>query len=103
MEQKQKQDWEQTAVEQAGAKTKSRLGAEGEGLSTRCHDQELNSSKLRKDMKCEHKTAAQDCAKSKSKRGAAQELFWFPNPLAVQSQMGTLSTQEQAQERGNVN
>ena len=30
-EQKQKQDWEQTAVEQAGAKTKSRLGAAGQG------------------------------------------------------------------------
>ena len=95
---KQKQDWEQT-----GAKTKSRLGAAGAGLSTRCHDKESNSHKTWKDMKCEHLTTTQEWAKLKRKRGATQEIFWFPNPLAVQSQMGTLSTQEQAQERGNVN
>ena len=87
---KQKQDWEQT-----GAKTKSRLGAAGAGLSTRCHDKESNSHKTWKDMKCEHLTTTQEWAKLKRKRGATQEIFWFPNPLAVQSQMGTLSTQEQ--------
>ena len=75
-------DWEQTAdraktktrlgANSGGAKTKSRLGAAGQGKDYQQDVTIRNQilTQLRKDMKCEHTTGAQDCAKSKSKRGA---------------------------------